>query len=383
MEEEQIIGFDALYESMSKCARGVTWKDSVAHFVLQGAEETLRLEQSLHDGTYTPRPPKEFKITHPKPRDIVSVSFRDRVYQRSLNDNALYPIMTRSFIYDNWACQQDKGPDRARNRLKEFLRDYYRKHGTIGYVLQLDIRGYYPNMSHRATEEMFQRKLNHATFVRVRDVLHSQYPGEKGYNPGSQMIQIAGISMLDSFDHYAKERLHLHYYIRYMDDIIAIHHDRAYLEECLTSMQAELAKIEFEAHPTKTRIYKLSEGIPFIGFRFSLTNTGKALMLILEENVNAERRKLVRLVHKSFRGELPKESVYKSYASWRNHASKGDNWEAVQAMDGFYRKLWLNADTQDKRPCPVQGDGEPPGEERGTGNRADNAVRATARQRGN
>ena len=53
-----------------------------------------------------------------------------------------------SFIYDNYACQKGKGTDFARNRLKELLRRYYRKHGNTGYVYQFDIKGYYPNMSH-------------------------------------------------------------------------------------------------------------------------------------------------------------------------------------------------------------------------------------------
>ena len=42
--EESIIGFDALYSSMHRCKSGVIWKDSVAHYVLNGIEETIKLE---------------------------------------------------------------------------------------------------------------------------------------------------------------------------------------------------------------------------------------------------------------------------------------------------------------------------------------------------
>lgn len=105
---DNIIGFDALYESMNRCAHGVIWKDSTASYVLNGLENTLKLEKELNSGDYKPRPVRHFKITYPKPRDIASVSFRDRVYQRSINDNVLYPTMTKSFIYDNWACQKER-----------------------------------------------------------------------------------------------------------------------------------------------------------------------------------------------------------------------------------------------------------------------------------
>ena len=96
---------------------------------------------------------------------IASVAFRDRVFQRSLNDNVVYPSMTRSFIYDNYACQKGKGTDKARDRLREFLRKYYQKYGTDGYVCQFDIKGYYPNMDHEVAEEMFRKKLDAWSFL--------------------------------------------------------------------------------------------------------------------------------------------------------------------------------------------------------------------------
>ena len=108
------------------------WKDSTAFFVHNWMREIGKLERQLHDGTYQERPPKFFKVMEPKEREIMSIAFRDRVYQRSLNDVEIYPRCTRSFIYDNHACQTGKGPDLARERLKCFLQRYYRKHGADG-----------------------------------------------------------------------------------------------------------------------------------------------------------------------------------------------------------------------------------------------------------
>lgn len=226
---ENVIGFEPLLDSMYKCKKGVIWKDSVAHYYLNGIEETLKLEKQLREGTYKARKPVCFKVTHPKERDIVSISFRDRVYQRSLNDNAIYPQMSKGFIYDNMACQKGKGTDKARNRLKAFLQKYYRKHGTDGYVLQCDISGYYPNMKHEVALETFKKKLDGWTYEKTETVLNEQYDGDTGYNPGSQMVQIAGISVLDELDHYIKEVLRIKYYIRYMDDFILIHESEEYL----------------------------------------------------------------------------------------------------------------------------------------------------------
>lgn len=340
MDEETVIGFDALYDSMMKCKKGVLWKDSVAAFYHRGIERTDKLCQELHDGTYKAAPVKHFTITSPKPREIASVAFRDRVYQRSLNDNCVYPIMTKSFIFDNWACQVGKGTDGARERLKTFLHKFYRRHGTAGYVAQFDIHGYYPNMRHDVAESNFRRKLPDWAYARVEKILRSQYGGDVGYNPGSQLIQIAGISLLDGLDHFIKENLRVKFYIRYMDDLILIHEDRGYLERCRTAIVAELTKLGFEINPKKTRIYNLEEGIMFLGFKFSLTDTGKVLMFADAGKIKTAKKKYRRLVAKSKRGEIPKDSVDASWKTWIDHIGKGNSYHLVKRMEAYYKSLW-------------------------------------------
>ena len=335
-----VTGFDALYDSMWKCSRGVRWKESTLYFNLHAVEKTMRLEEQLKDGTYKQRKPQKFIVTSPKRREIVSIGFRDRVYQRSLNDNAIYPAMTKSLIQDNAACQTGKGTDYARDRLKEMMRRHYRKHGTEGYVLQCDIKGYYPSMSHDVVKEKFRKHLDPEIYRMAEAILDGQYEGDIGYNPGSQMIQIAGIALLDEVDHFIKERLRVKNYIRYMDDFILIHEDKEFLKKCQEEIEKELAKLGFRLHPKKTRVYKISQGIPFLGFTFRLTKTGKVVMTIKSENVKKERKKLVRLVHKAKRGELTKRQVDECFGAWKAHASHGNSYKLIQRMEKFYKELW-------------------------------------------
>lgn len=340
MDIESIIGFDALYESALKCKNNVMWKGSVAHFILNAPSEVLKLSNQLMDGTYKSRKTNCFTIYSPKVREIISISFRDRVYQRSLNDNGIYEKMTHSFIYDNMACQIGKGTDKARDRLAEFMRKAYRHYGTDFYILQCDIHGYYENMIHEVNEENFRRKLDPEIAERAIKIMHEQYTNEKGYNPGSQMIQIAGISYLDKVDHYIKERLGIKCYIRYMDDFILLHPDKEYLEECRCKIEEQLALIGLTFNPKKTRILNPKDGVMFLGFTFKVTDTGKVLRLLNPENVKRERRKLTRMVHKCLRGEITRKKVDECYGAWKAHASKGNTYKLIQRMDEFYNNLW-------------------------------------------
>lgn len=337
---ESVIGFEALYTSMERCRKGVIWKDSVAKYCLNPIEETLKLERQLKEETYRAMKPISFQVTHPKPRDIVSIAFRDRVYQRSLNDNILYPVMTKSFIWDNMACQKGKGTDHCRERLKAHLQRFYRKHGCDGWVLQCDIEGYYPNMRHDIVLELMRDKLDVWSYAAAETILTEQYEGAVGFNPGSQMVQIAGISALDKLDHYIKECLHIKHYVRYMDDSILIHEDKGYLEYCWKEIEDKLVEIGFNLHPEKTRIYPISKGIKMLGFTFRLTKSGKVTMLIDPKNVKAERKKLRRLVNRAKTGEITKAKVDECYRSWKDHASKGNSGSLIRRMDAYYKALW-------------------------------------------
>ena len=90
------------------------------------------------------------------------------------------------------------------------------------YVLQMDIAGYYPNMRHDVVLAKFARHLDAESYGRVASILANQYAGEVGFEPGSQLVQIAGISALDGLDHFIKERLRVKGYVRYMDDMICL-----------------------------------------------------------------------------------------------------------------------------------------------------------------
>ena len=337
-EHPEVTGYEALYRSMMKCKKGVMWKESTAHFCLNGLTEVMKLEQSLLDGTYKERPGKTFTVYEPKKRDILSICFRDRIYQRSLNDNIVYPQMAKSYIYDNCACQEGKGTDFAMDRLNAHLQKHYRKHGKDGWVLQCDIKGYYPNMPHEVAEKKFAKHLDAWSYAEVKKIL-DRFEGDVGFNPGSQLIQIAGVSGLDEMDHFIKEKLRVKHYLRYMDDFLLISNDKEFLQNCLEEIKKYLGERGFTLNE-KTSLYRINRGIKFLGFRFILTDTGKVIRLIKTENVKRERRKLRKLVRLAKRGKLTREKVDKCYESYKAHARRGNTWKMLCRLDEFYESLW-------------------------------------------
>ena len=294
---------EGLYAAGKECCKGTDWKRSVAAFELNALERCIKLSRELNEGTYKPRPPKCFTLTRPKRRECLSVGIRDRVYQRSLCDNVVYPAMVKSLIPANCACQKGKGTDYARQRLVKMLKRWHHHHGVDGYVLQMDIRGYYPNMRHDVALNAFKRRLDAETYERVRAILAHQYAGEVGFVPGSQLVQIAGIAVLDGLDHYIKECLHVKPYVRYMDDMLCLG-TREQLEYVRRAVSDYLEKLGMSLHTTKTRIQRIDAPIPWIGFTYTLKLSGFVLVRCKPEKMRDNRRRFKRYANAIRYGSL-------------------------------------------------------------------------------
>lgn len=342
MNKENIIGVDALFESMNKCAKGVKWKGTVAYYRHNWCDEIPKLSTQLHDGTYKERKAKFFTVTEPKRREIMSIHFRDRIYQRSLNDVAIYPQVSKHFIADNFACQKGKGTKAARDQLKAYLHQFERKHGLNGYILKIDIKGYYPNMSHEYAESMLCNYLDPETYNMAIDVL-ANLPGDVGYNPGSQIVQIVGITALDCIDHYIKECLGIEYYIRYMDDFILIHHDKEYLKYCLQQIESQLASLGMRTNQKKTYIQNVSDPILFLGFVYRVIDNGKIIILSNPKKVKHERKKIKRMVVMVQKGKLTKRDVDRHFKAYKASVSYGNSHNLIYRLNRWYESLWKGA----------------------------------------
>lgn len=295
---EYALSAEGLYEALQKCVHGTNWKVSVASFELNSMKRCIDLSEKLTSGTYIPRPLKTFDITRPKRRTCTSIGIYDRVYQRSLNDNIVYPKVVRHLIRENCACQKGKGTDFARNLLKRnlFRLNYNQPEEKSGYALCVDISKYYPSMRHDVVLDMFKKYLLPEEFDHVRKIIEYQYPGDVSFTPGSQLIQIAGIAVLNDIDHKIKEHLKIKYYERYMDDFILIHESKDYLRQCLDYISCELNKIGFKLNRSKTQIIDVyKHGVPFLGFMFQLHPSGKIDVRIKSSKFKEQKRRCRRL----------------------------------------------------------------------------------------
>lgn len=335
---DQAISFGELYKGLKKSCRNVRWKDSVVGYETNGLRNTFKLSKALHDGTYRISKYQIFQIHEPKERTIVASRIVDRQFQRSLCECGLYDDITEHFIRDNVACQKGKGTDDALNRLKIHLHRYYRKYGHDGWVLKCDVHHYFPETRHDIVKKAVQKYVSDPRAAKaVCDVIDS-FEGDVGIGLGSQISQLIELLLLNDLDHYIKERLHIKYYIRYMDDFVLIHQDKEYLKYCWREIDKWLTARSLHLNE-KTEIQPLRHGIIFLKWRFVLTETGKVLMLMKPEKLSKQRHRLKKLHEKELVGKVDAGATEESLQSFLANAKRGQTYLMQKRMIAWYNDL--------------------------------------------
>ena len=99
--------YEQLYYAYLEAAKGKRYRADVLEFTENLESNLLALLEELKTHTYKVGAYREFYVYEPKRRLIMALPFRDRVVQWWLY-NMLYPLFTRTFIDDSYACVREK-----------------------------------------------------------------------------------------------------------------------------------------------------------------------------------------------------------------------------------------------------------------------------------
>lgn len=171
----------------------------------------------------------------------------------------------------------------------------------------------------------------------VCDIIDS-FEGDKGIGLGSQISQLVELAVLDDIDHFIKEKLHIKYYVRYMDDMVLIHEDKEYLRYCWCEIEKELNKIHLELNK-KSCMYPLSQGVKFLHWRFILTQNGGVNRKFDKTKIAKERCRLKALLIKEMNGNVECGTAHRSLEAWCANADRGDTFFQQKRMRKYYKQV--------------------------------------------
>lgn len=257
---------------------------------------------------------------------ISAAPFRDRVVHHALC-NLIEPLFERSFIFDSYANRIGKGTHRALDRAQHYARRYR-------YVLQLDVRQFFPSIDHAVLRQTLWRKLLDPDVRWLIDqilssgasVLREEY--EMVYFAGDDLLAVnrpRGLPIgnltsqfwancyLNPLDHYIKRTLRCPAYIRFVDDLLLFGDDKRVLWGWHTAVEDYFAQLRLVIHQ-KAHPRPVTEGFPFLGFVVY-----PAQRRLQRVKGIRYRQQLQRLVDDYVLGHLSFEQLTASVQGWVNH----------------------------------------------------------------
>ena len=251
--------FSALHAAALRAARGKRSKPGAAAFLANLEKELLRLERELGSGRYRPGRYKRIEVFDPKHRVVSAAPFRDRVVHHALCA-VCEPIFERGFIFDSYANRTGKGTHRAVARYEAF-RDRFR------HVLRCDVYRYFPAIDHELLKTDLLRRIACRRTLDLADRIidasnpqepvHIYFPGDDLFTPferrrglpiGNLTSQFFANLYLDRMDHFCKQVLRAHGYLRYVDDVALFHDDPDRLDEWRRRIERFLAGRRLHLH---------------------------------------------------------------------------------------------------------------------------------------
>lgn len=316
---QEVYQFDRLHWAYTQARRGKRDRAEVLRFEQNLEGELIQLQNELIWGMYATSPYRVFWVYEPKKRTVAALPFRDRVVQHSLT-SVMEPIWEPRFIHHSYACRPGRGMHAGADQAQQWLREVKREHGRV-YVLKADIAKYFPSIDHQVLLDMLgQRIACERTMGLASDIVDSWHPGLPIGNLTSQLWANVYLHELDSF---VKQQLGVRRYIRYMDDWLIVHHDKAYLHALRRTLEEWLwDRLRLRLN-NKTQIFPVAgrrgRALDFLGYRMWCTHRR-----LRGDSVKRMERRLREMQYQYKRGEIGLAEVRQRVNSWVAHADHAD-----------------------------------------------------------
>ncbi len=334
----EIIKFENLFLATKKAQIGKRFKNSVLEFNQNLESELFKLQEELFKKTYQPGKYKTFYVEDAKRRLISAAPYRDRIVHHSLC-NIICPLFERTFISDSYANRIGFGTHKALNQFVKFAR-------SSEYVLQCDIKKYFPSIDHQILKNLINSKLKcQDTLWLINliidnsndqqspldyfadDDLLTPIERRKGIPIGNLSSQFFANIYLNGLDHFIKEKLKIKKYVRYVDDFALFGDNHDFLTNARIEIEKYLVNLRLKIHPIKSQLFLTQHGANFLGFRIFPDK-----IRVRSNNLTRARKRIKRLQENYAQGKIELEQVNESIQSWIAHLNYADTWQLQQKI---------------------------------------------------
>lgn len=329
---EEIVDFNNLlfaYKQTQKGSRKFR-KDSIL-FSLAEDVNLVQLWQELKSGRYRVGEYVRFKVYEPKERMVSAPRIRDKIVQFATH-NIIKDVYKNVFISDSYACLEGRGTHRAVDAVQRYMRMAERNFGG-GWIVKVDISKFFYTIDREILKRILRKKIACERTLWLLDMIIDSSPeGEVGIPLGNVTSQDFANIYLNELDQYVKRYLGIKYYVRYMDDCIAIVPTREEAKLLKEQMVWFLrTKLNLKENEKKTQIFPLKQGVNAYGFKIWTTHRK-----VRDQSKRAMKRRIKAMDRKLKAGLLTEKEVKQAVDSWLGHTRHSNSYNLAKKIFAPY-----------------------------------------------
>ena len=335
--------FEQIDRAQKKVWRGKTNTARYHRWQYYREDHIFKTQEELASPDFRPNPMGTKHIDIPKPRDVQVPSVRDKIIMHVICDSIIYPAVAARVGDGVSACLTGRGTDYGTRYAERQLRDYWREHRNVPYILKGDVHAYFASVDRGRLAQLADEIVGDEDIRRITQRFIQLDDEAKGMPLGLRQSQCYGNLYLTELDRLITESCGYMRYGRHMDDFYAIAPTREELEALLEQIKGKLAELGLELNP-KTAIQR--GRMDFLGFTHILTAEGKHILRLQNGKKKAKKRELKMIVRKLAAGELKPENVQQRYQGWRQRVLRTGCRNVAFEMDRHFILLLRKAGYQ-------------------------------------
>lgn len=310
--------FEKMIDAHNRAKKQKMSKNEVIKFEINLESNIWNLIKEIKNETYQVGKYNSFYVYEPKERLIHSLPYRDRVVHQWYVEEFIKPYIMPKFIYASFACLPEKGTHRAAIYTQQLMRKYQAKNPDY-YVLKCDIKKYFYSIDINILIKILEKYISDKALLNFSKkiiVQNRPFDSSAGIPIGNYTSQYFANIYLNELDQFVKHTLHIHEYVRYMDDFLFLCPDKDSAIKLKETVNVFLNKKLHLTLNKKSKYFPSKMGVNFCGYRIFPTH------MLLRNSSKRKIKRNIRKWNKKYREKtLNIERTMQRINSWKGHAS--------------------------------------------------------------
>lgn len=320
---EKIVAKDNIYKAYRKALKSKgKYNFKAIEFAQDETYNLIQLRQNLIDETYCFDGYIKFPVYEPKKRIVHAPYFKDKIVQLAIND-VLKEVYYPTFIYDSYACMDNKGTHKCAARIQDFIRRARWEYGESACIVKIDVKKFFYSIDREVMKSLLLKRIKCEKTLRLicKIIDSADVIDPLGMPLGNTLSQISANIYMNKVDQYCKRKLGIKYMVRYMDDLVLILPNKSEARHVLGLVREFIeGTLNLKLNEDKTKIFPIQQGVNVVGFRIYATH--KLLRNDSKKKIKRKVKAMPKLIRE---GRITEQKAEQMMNSWLGHAKHANS----------------------------------------------------------